>query len=167
MDGCWTLQQFCLATLDSGEGKLIGGICPQKNMAKTVADLDLDDEHITIGVQDTLQEGARRMLSISGGIVVVLNDKNHVKGVLGHNQFLKAMSESANSSESKCAEWMEMDFLQVHQTDKLKHVLSEIKKRSPQAVVAVDENDEFCGYFSPSDYQDASNLVSTMKSLGM
>ncbi len=136
-------------------------------MAKTVADLNLDDEHITIGVQDTLQEGARRMLSITGGIVVVLNDKNHVKGVIGNNQFLKAMSQSVDSSQATCGDWMEMDFLQVHQTDTLKKVLAEIKKRSPQAVVAVDEHDEFCGYFSPADYHEASSLVGTMKTLGL
>ena len=40
-------------------------------MAKTVADLNLDDEHITVGVDDTLQEGAKRMMSIQGGIVIV------------------------------------------------------------------------------------------------
>jgi predicted transcriptional regulator len=138
-----------------------------KAMAKTVADLNLDDEHITIGVEDTLQEGARRMLSISSGIVVVLSENNKVRGVLGHSQFLKAMSESADATLSKCAEWMEMDFLQVKQSDTLKHVLSEIQKRSPQAVVAVDAHDEFAGYFSPSDYQEASTLVTTMKSIGM
>lgn len=136
-------------------------------MAKTVADLNLDDEHITIGIEDTIQEGARRMLSITGGIVVVLSHDNKVRGVLGHNQFLKAMAESVDPTTATCAEWMEMDFLQVQQKDTLKHVLSEIKKRSPQAVVAVDSNDEFCGYFSPSDYQEASNLVSTLRSVGM
>ena len=136
-------------------------------MAKTVADLNLDDEHITAGVEDSLQECARRMLSIPGGIVVVLSEGNHVKGVLGHNQFLKAMSQSIDATQATCAEWMEMDFLQVHKTDTLKHVLSEIQKRSPQAVVAVDENDEFCGYFSPNDYQEAASLVSNMTKLGM
>jgi hypothetical protein len=55
----------------------------------------------------------------------------------------------------------------VLKTDKLKDVLSEIKKRSPQAVVAVDENDEFCGYFSPNDYQEAASLVSNMTKLGL
>jgi predicted transcriptional regulator len=139
----------------------------QVNMAKTVADLNLDDEHITIGIEDTIQEGARRMLSISGGIVIVLSNDNKVRGVLGHNQFLKAMAESVDASTSMCAEWMEMDFLKVEQKDTLKYVLSEIKKRSPQAVVAVDENDEFCGYFSPSDYQEASSLVSTLQTIGM
>jgi hypothetical protein len=49
----------------------------------------------------------------------------------------------------------------------LKHVLSEIKKRSPQAVVAVDEHGEFSGYFSPGDYHEASSLVSTMRSIGL
>jgi predicted transcriptional regulator len=136
-------------------------------MAKTVADLNLDDEHITIGIEDTIQEGARRMLSISGGIVIVLSNDNKVRGVLGHNQFLKAMAESVDATTSKCAEWMEMDFLKVEQKDTLKHVLSEIKKRSPQAVVAVDENDEFCGYFSPNDYQEASSLVNTLRTIGM
>ena len=139
----------------------------QVNMAKTVADLNLDDEHITIGIEDTIQEGARRMLSISGGIVIVLSNDNKVRGVLGHNQFLKAMAESVDASTSTCVEWMEMDFLKVEQKDTLKYVLSEIKKRSPQAVVAVDENDEFCGYFSPSDYQEASSLVSTLQTIGM
>lgn len=136
-------------------------------MAKTVADLNLNDEHITVGVNDTLQEGAKRMLSIHGGVVIVLNDSNQVKGVLGTNQFLKAMSEAVDVGQVKCAEWMEMDFLQVHQTDTLKHVLSEIKKRAPQAVVAVDSNDEFCGYFSPADYTEATTLVGSLAQLGL
>ena len=52
-------------------------------MGKTVADLTLDDEHMTVGVADTLQEAAKRLLTISGGIVVVLDDDQRVKGVLG------------------------------------------------------------------------------------
>jgi len=136
-------------------------------MPKTIADLNLDDEHITVGVDDTLQEGAKRMMSIQGGIVIVLNDSNNVKGVLGNNQFLKAMSQAVDVSQAKCAEWMEMDFLKVHQTDTLKHVLSEIKKRSPQAVVAVDEGDEFVGYFSPDDYQEAVQMVANLKGLNL
>ena len=60
---------------------------------------------------------------------------------------------------------MEMDFMVVHLDDKLKAVLENIKLRSPQAVVAVDENEEFVGYFSPGDYQDAVNLVSNLQDL--
>lgn len=134
-------------------------------MAKTVSSLQLDDEHSTIGGQDSLQEGAKRLLSISGGILVVLDDSNHVQGVIGQRQMLKALSEGVDASTAACHAHMEMDFMIVHLDDKLKAVLENIKLRSPQAVVAVDENEEFVGYFSPGDYQDAVNLVSNLQDL--
>ena len=46
---------------------------------KTVADLDLNDEHITAGVSDTLQEAARRLLTVPGGILVVLDDNSKLR----------------------------------------------------------------------------------------
>jgi hypothetical protein len=39
------------------KGRLIEPTPRQVNMAKTVADLNLDDEHITIGIEDTIQKG--------------------------------------------------------------------------------------------------------------
>jgi hypothetical protein len=62
---------------------------------------------------------------------------------------------------------MEMDFMQVRRSDDLKTVLADIQQRSPQAVVAVDENDEFIGYFSPGDYQEAVQLVENLKDLSL
>ena len=41
---------------------------------KTVADLDLNDEHITAGLDDSLQEAAKRLLTVPGGILVILDD---------------------------------------------------------------------------------------------
>jgi len=134
-------------------------------MGKTVSSLQLEDEHTTIGGQDTLQEGAKRLLSISGGILIVLDDDNRVQGVIGQRQMIKALSEGVDASTASCHANMEMDFMLVHLDDQLKAVLENIKLRSPQAVVAVDENEEFVGYFSPSDYQDAVNLVSNLQDL--
>lgn len=134
-------------------------------MVKTVADLDLDDEHMTIGIDDSIAEASSRLLTMTGGILVVLDGDSKTKGVIGHRQFLKALSENVDATSSKCSEWMEMDFLEVQQSDTLKAVLTDIQKRAPQAVVAVDENGEFAGYFSPNDYQEASDLVSSLKSL--
>ena len=134
-------------------------------MGKTVADLTLDDEHMTVGVSDTLQEAAKRLLTISGGIVVVLDDDQRVKGVLGQRQLIKALSEGVDAASAQCHEHMEMDFMQVELKDSIKGVLADIKTRSPQAVVAVDENQEFVGYFSPGDYQEAVQLVANLKSL--
>lgn len=136
-------------------------------MSKTVADLKLDDEHMTVGIDDSMAEAARRLLTISGGILVVLDDNSKTKGVIGNRQFLKAFAENANSNESKCSEWMEMDFLEVKLSQSLKSVLEDIGKRAPQAVVAVQEDGEFVGYFSPSDYQQATSLVSSLKGLNL
>ena len=134
-------------------------------MGKTVADLTLDDEHMTVGVADTLQEAAKRLLTISGGIVVVLDDDQRVKGVLGQRQLIKAMSEGVDGDAAQCHEYMEMDFMQVDLKDSLKSVLADIQTRSPQAVVAVDGNQEFVGYFSPGDYQEAVQLIDNLKGL--
>ncbi len=136
-------------------------------MGKTVADLTLDDEHMTVGVADTLQEAAKRLLTISGGIMVVLDDDQRVKGVLGQRQLIKAMSAGVDGEAAQCHEYMEMDFMQVELKDSLKGVLADIQTRSPQAVVAVDENQEFVGYFSPGDYQEAVQLVDNLKGLNL
>ena len=136
-------------------------------MGKTVADLTLDDEHMTVGVDDTLQEAAKRMLTISGGITVVLDDDQRVKGVIGQRQLVKALSEGVDAVAARCHEHMEMDFMQVELSSSLKSVLSDIRQRSPQAVVAVDKQGEFVGYFSPSDYQEAVQLIDNLKGLSL
>ena len=141
--------------------------CPHRGMGKTVGDLTLDDEHMSVGVDDTLQEAAKRLLTISGGIVVVLGDEHRVKGVIGQRQLIKALSQGVDASAVQCHQHMEMDFMQVRRSDDLKTVLADIQKRSPQAVVAVDENDEFIGYFSPGDYQEAVQLVENLKDLSL
>lgn len=136
-------------------------------MSKTVADLKLDDEHMTIGIDDTMAEAARRLLSITGGILVVLDEESKTKGVIGNRQFLKALAENIDANAVKCSEWMEMDFLEVKLSETLKSVLDNVAKRAPQAVIAVEEKGEFVGYFSPSDYQQATSLVDSLKGLNL
>ena len=96
-----------------------------------------------------------------------MDDDQHVKGVIGQRQLLKAMASGVDASSVQCHEHMEMDFMKVKKEDSLKRVLADIQTRSPQAVVAVDENDEFIGYFSPGDYQEAVQLVSNLKGLDL
>ena len=136
-------------------------------MGKKVADLTLDDEHMTVGTDDSLQEAAKRLLSITGGIMVVLDEDQRVKGVIGKRQLIKALSEGVDASSAQCHEHMEMDFMQVSLSDSLKAVLADIRERSPQAVVAVDDQGEFIGYFSPGDYQEATQMVANLKGLNL
>ena len=132
---------------------------------KTISELNLNDEHITVGVDDTLKEGAKRLLSVPGGVLIVLDDESRVKGVMGYKQFLHAIDQGMDTNSVKCRELMEMDFMEIQHDQTLSKVLKQIKERTPQAVVSVDENGEFSGYFSPSDYMESKSLVKSLKSL--
>ena len=135
-------------------------------MSETVADLELDDEHVTIGLDDTLVEGCKRLVSIPSGILIVLDDDDQVKGVIGQRQMLKAIGNGVNVNEATCKEVMEMDVLRVSMSDSIPDVLKSVNERMPQAVVAVDENGAFEGYFSPDDYRQAQTILSSNPSLG-
>ena len=45
-------------------------------------------------------------------------------------------------------------------------VIKSVNERMPQAVVAVDEDGAFEGYFSPDDYRQAQSILSSNPSLG-
>jgi len=135
-------------------------------MRETVADLVLADEHVTIGLEDTLVEGCKRLVSIPSGILVVLDDDDQVKGVIGQRQMLKAIGNGIDVSETTCKEVMEMDVLKVPLTDAIADVIKSVNERMPQAVVAVNEDGGFEGYFSPEDYRQAQSILSANPSLG-
>ena len=135
-------------------------------MSETVADLVLDDEHVTIGLEDTLVEGYKRLVSIPSGILVVLDDDDQVKGVIGQRQMLKAIGNGIDVMETTCKEVMEMDVLKVPLTDAIADVIKSVNERMPQAVVAVNEDGGFEGYFSPEDYRQAQSILSANPSLG-
>ena len=144
---------------------MAGYVTAMSSEKLTVADLDLNDEHMTIGLSDTLKEAAKRLLSIPGGVLVVLADDSKVKGVIGHKQLLLAIDSDADTKNATCAEHMEMDFMEVKLDEDLQVVMQKIRQRSPQAVVAIDEHGDFNGYFSPNDYQASRDLVKSLKKL--
>ena len=135
-------------------------------MSETVADLVLDDEHVTIGLEDSLVEGCKRLVSIPSGILVVLDDDDQVKGVIGQRQMLKAIGNGIDVTETTCKEVMEMDVLKVPLSELIADVIKSVNERMPQAVVAVNEKGAFEGYFSPEDYRQAQSILSANPSLG-
>jgi predicted transcriptional regulator len=97
--------------------------------------------------------------------LVILDDESRVKGVIGNKQILTAVVKGVEPISAKCSDYMEIDFMEIKHNQNLSEVLKQIKQRTPQAVVSVDENGEFSGYFSPSDYLESKSLVKSLKSL--
>ena len=75
------------------------------------------------------------------------------------------IDKEIDTKTATCGEHMEMDFMEIKLSEELSKVLKQIRQRSPQAVVAVDENNEFSGYFSPSDYKESRAIVRSLKKL--
>ena len=105
-----------------------------------ISDLVLDDEHATVGVEDSIVEGTKRLLDLPGGVLVVLGEDNQVKGVLGTSQVLKAVADGVDMTSTDCGSLMELDVMQVKLEDQISEVLPEINERKPMAVVAVDDD---------------------------
>ena len=130
-----------------------------------ISDLVLTDEHATVGVDDSIVEGTKRLIDMPGGVLIVLGENDTVKGVLGTKQILAAVAEGRDLSTSTCGENMELDVMQVKMEEKISDVLPVINERKPQAVVAVDEDGAFSGYFSPNDYRQAMSKIDTMPAI--
>jgi len=122
-----------------------------------ISDLVLDDEHDVIAMDDNLVAAANKLLALPRGVLVVL-DGNKAKGVLTSIQLLKALASGNDMNSEQCSSHMDMDMMAVNLNDKLVDLKPELAARKPHAIVAVNDEGDFSGYFSPNDYREALQL---------
>ena len=122
-----------------------------------ISDLVLSDEHDTIEMSDSLVAAANKLLALPRGVLVVL-DGTKAKGVLTSVQLLRALATGNDMNSEECSSHMDMDMMAVNLNDKLEDLKSELAARRPHAIVAVDDEGNFSGYFSPNDYREALQL---------
>jgi predicted transcriptional regulator len=119
-----------------------------------ISDLVLTDEHSTIELDDTLVSAAEAIIALPRGVLIVLDD-GKAKGVITSVQLLQAVANGNNMSESTAADIMNMDLMKVPLDGLLHELVPEMAERRPHAIVAVDTDGNFAGYFSPNDYREA------------
>jgi predicted transcriptional regulator len=120
-----------------------------------VSDLVLTDEHETVGLDESIADAAEKLLDLGRGVLVVVGDKNKVKGIVTPNQVLAAVAAGADTGAETCGDHMDADVMEVGLDDNVDDIIETMNDRKPHAVVAVDANGEFSGYFSPNDYREA------------
>ena len=120
-----------------------------------VSDLILTDEHDVVDMDDSIATAADKLLSLGRGILIVLGDDKKVKGIVTSNQILSAVSGGGNPTTDTVGEHMDADVMEVGQNDKVDDIIVMMNERKPHAVVAVNSDGLFAGYFSPNDYREA------------
>lgn len=129
-----------------------------------VKDLVITDEFKKISQEASGKEAAAQLMAIPRGVVLATDEANRVKGVLTAREFLKAIVEGRNPTDSKVTDMMNTDVMEIKYDELLDNVVPEVTKRDPYAVVVTDADGNFKGYFSPKDYQEALARINYRKS---
>ena len=134
----------------------------KKNEMK-VSDLIITDEFKTISLESNGKEAAEELMGIPRGVVLVINENEEPKGVITAREFLKMIVDGQNPVEINVGELMNEDIMPIELKSKLDDVVPQVTKRDPYAVVVVDDDGKFKGYFSPKDYQEALARINYIK----
>ncbi len=124
-----------------------------------VSDLILTDEHEVVEMDSSIAGAASKLLALQRGILIVLGDDKMVKGIVTPNQVLSAISDGGDSKDMTVGEHMDADVMEVGQDDSVDDIIVQMNERKPHAVVAVDSDGKFAGYFSPNDYREALSHI--------
>ncbi len=128
---------------------------PQEGKKMRVSDLIVTDEFKTIENTADGTHTAKQLMGIPRGVVLVMNEDERVLGVITAREFLKRIVDGDNPVELSAEELMNEDIMEICITDLLDDVVPRVTEHDPYAVVVVDEEGTFQGYFSPKDYQEA------------
>lgn len=135
----------------------------KKKKEMHVSDLIITDEFKTLSINSKGKEAAEELMGIPRGVVLVINESQEPKGVITAREFLKKIVEGVNPVEVDVGALMNTDILPIKISAKLDDVVPEVTKRDPYAVVVIDDDGKFKGYFSPKDYQEALARINYIK----
>ena len=122
---------------------------------RVLGDINLSDEYLSIGLDDSLEEAGHRFMSVESGVLIVLNDDDKARGVITQNMIIRAVLDGKKLANTKCKSIMQSDILEFNINTPIPEVMSEVEKREPKAIIGVDDDGAFMGWFSPIDYVTA------------
>ena len=131
---------------------LPGGALPYRGepMVGLLGDLDLEDEHVTIGLEDSLEEAAHRLIDVPGGVLVV-STMRRSRGLIRPDHLLREVLKGTDLRASVCRDVMLSDVLRLPVSTPLEEVVAVIDRRQPDAVVGVDDEGCFSvGFLRPT-----------------
>jgi predicted transcriptional regulator len=134
----------------------------EKKPSLHVHDLVINDEHITVKVDDDLRSASKKMLGSKVSLALVLDEKKRVIGILRSNDILDKVLEGVDPSKTPVTAIMVRDFYKIRYDDDLAEVTPKIHKSGHKYIVVVDKDGKYKGYFSVNDLRHSREILYKM-----
>jgi CBS domain-containing protein len=126
----------------------------------TVSDMSIADEHIIVEPKVTVASIASQLASDSSlAVLVKIKGGSEIQGVVTVKDILSLIAEGKNPAKLKVAKVMRTNIITLDGNTNLATALDIMLAKRPDALVIIDANGDFKGYFSPSDYRDATRRL--------
>ena len=120
-----------------------------------VNDMVISDEYV-LAEMDSDGRTISKLLIENKEEALLIKEGDKVVGIVSVHSILRAIADGKVEVDLKAKDLMNTDILEVNENDALEDVLPEMYEKQPRAVVVIDENGKFVGYFSPKDCKLAS-----------
>lgn len=127
-----------------------------------VSDLVINDEHITVSIDENLKNASRKMLNAKVSIALVLDGEQRVVGVLRSNDILDRVLEGLAPEKTPVSAIMIRDFIKIKIDEDLSKLAPKLKKTEQKHIVVVDGSGKYKGYFSLNDLRHSREILSKM-----
>ena len=123
-----------------------------------VSDMSITDEHIVVATKTRVSEICAE-LSKNPDHAILVKKGSDILGVVTARDIFMNMAEGLNATKVKVDKIMRTNVLSVIGNTPLSKALEIMSDTPTDAVIVVDENNEFLGYFSVNDYRDATRRL--------
>lgn len=127
-----------------------------------VSDLVINDEHITVSIDENLKNASRKMLNSKVSIALVLDAEQRVVGVLRSNDILDRVLEGLAPEKTPVSTVMIRDFIKIKIDEDLAKMAPKLRKTEQKHIVVVDAAGKYKGYFSLNDLRHSREILSKM-----
>ena len=124
----------------------------------TIADMSITDEHIVVASKTRISSVCEE-LSKNPDYAVLVKKGNEIIGVVTARDIFATMAEGLNATKVKVDKIMRTEILTLRGNTPLSKGLNMLSNLSSDAVVVIDNEGNFMGYFSVKDYREATRKL--------
>jgi len=124
----------------------------------TVSDMSITDEHIVVEAKTKVGDICQKLSNNPSNAVLIMG-KGEITGVLTAKDILQHLALGKNVGKMKVEKIMRKKIMTFNKDEKLSVALDVMSKERPDAMVVVDSDQSFIGYFSAEDYRDATRRL--------